>query len=220
MKSKLIIFSIALISVLICISPIIASDNSYSTFSVVDDLLGNKQLNVSNLIIEKELYQHTDANGKVDKHNNYYIDFKINTESDSKYMATITSYDNKNKQLESFNHSISSTGDQKVKLKDSKKVKNVKSINVVIKDSNGNVVFNNTTSAMKKTKDITKDKPVNQKTSSSSSGATYWGSSNSGKFHNPSCEWAQKISSKNKVVFHSRDEAISSGYQPCSVCSP
>ena len=56
--------------------------------------------------------------------------------------------------------------------------------------------------------------------SSSSSGDTYWASSSSGKFHNPSCEWAQKISSKNKVVFHSRDEAISSGYQPCSVCSP
>ena len=56
--------------------------------------------------------------------------------------------------------------------------------------------------------------------SGSSSGATYWASSSSGKFHNPSCEWAQKISGKNKVVFHSRDEAISSGYQPCSVCSP
>ncbi|MEE0943349.1 MAG: Ada metal-binding domain-containing protein [Methanobrevibacter sp.] len=56
--------------------------------------------------------------------------------------------------------------------------------------------------------------------SSSSSGDTYWASSSSGKFHKPSCEWAQKISSKNKVVFHSRDEAISSGYQPCSVCSP
>ena len=74
---------------------------------------------------------------------------------------------------------------------------------------------------MKKTKDITKDKPVEKKTtSSSSSGSTYWASSNSDKFHKPSCEWAQKISSKNKVVFHSKDEAISSGYQPCSVCNP
>ena len=56
--------------------------------------------------------------------------------------------------------------------------------------------------------------------SSSSSGTTYLASSSSGKFHKPNCEWAQKISSKNKVVFHSRDEAISSGYQPCSVCNP
>ena len=65
------------------------------------------------------------------------------------------------------------------------------------------------------------DSSVNTGTSSSSSsGATYWASSSSGKFHNPSCEWAQKISSKNKVVFHSRDEAINSGYQPCSVCNP
>ena len=215
MKSKLILL-IALISVVICISPILASDNSYSTFSVVDDVQGNK-LDVSNLIIEKELYKHTDANGKVDKHNNYYIEFKVNGESNSNYVVTITSYADKNKQLESFNQSISS-GDQKIKLNDSKKVK---SVNVVIKDSNGNVVFNNTTSAMKKTKDITKDKPVEKKTtSSSSSGSAYWASSNSDKFHKPSCEWAQKISSKNKVVFHSKDEAISSGYQPCSVCNP
>ncbi len=56
--------------------------------------------------------------------------------------------------------------------------------------------------------------------SSSSSSQTYWASSNSNKFHHPDCEWAQKISGKNKVVFNSRDEALNSGYQPCEVCSP
>ena len=68
--------------------------------------------------------------------------------------------------------------------------------------------------------DISLSDDSSSDSSSSSSGSTYWASSSSGKFHNPSCEWAQKISSKNKVVFHSRDEAISSGYQPCSVCNP
>ncbi len=72
---------------------------------------------------------------------------------------------------------------------------------------------------------ITKDEPPKQETtssssSSSSSGQTYWASSNSNKFHYPGCEWAQKISGKNKVVFHSRDEALNSGYQPCQVCGP
>lgn len=56
--------------------------------------------------------------------------------------------------------------------------------------------------------------------SSSSSGDTYWASSSSGKFHKPSCEWAQKISGKNKVVFHSKDEALNAGYSPCQVCNP
>lgn len=57
-------------------------------------------------------------------------------------------------------------------------------------------------------------------TPSSSSSQTYWASANSDKFHNPSCEWAQKISGKNKIVFNSRDEALNNGYQPCEVCNP
>lgn len=56
--------------------------------------------------------------------------------------------------------------------------------------------------------------------SQSSSSQTYWASANSDKFHDPSCEWAQKISGKNKIVFNSRDEALNSGYQPCEVCNP
>lgn len=59
-----------------------------------------------------------------------------------------------------------------------------------------------------------------QSSEGSSSSGVYWASSKSNKFHNPGCEWAQKISSKNKVVFNSREEAINSGYVPCSVCNP
>ena len=62
---------------------------------------------------------------------------------------------------------------------------------------------------------------VNSDSSSSSdSSATFWASKKSGKFHDPSCEWAQKISDKNKVVFNSRNEAIANGYTPCDVCNP
>lgn len=56
--------------------------------------------------------------------------------------------------------------------------------------------------------------------SSSSDSGSYVGSSNTGKFHELSCRWGQKISEKNKVTFSSRNDAISQGYQPCKVCNP
>ena len=39
-------------------------------------------------------------------------------------------------------------------------------------------------------------------------------------FHKPSCEWAQKISAKNRETFKTRDEAIKAGHRPCKVCKP
>ncbi len=56
--------------------------------------------------------------------------------------------------------------------------------------------------------------------SSESSGAVYWASEKTDKFHKPNCEWAQKISDNNKIVYHSRQEALDSGRQPCEVCNP
>ena len=56
--------------------------------------------------------------------------------------------------------------------------------------------------------------------SSGSSGTVYWASDDSNKFHYPSCEWAQKISDWNKIVYHSREEAINDGRVPCHVCYP
>lgn len=221
MDKKLIILLIAIVGALLCCSPIMASDNSMVTYSFLDGIFGDNHLDIDNLIIEKEYYKHTDANGKVDKYFNYYLDFNINDDSDSfgKYSAKISSFNKFGNPIESVDYDIAAAGDHRVKFDSHKKVANV---SIEITDENGNVVFNNTTDSIKKTKDITKDKPVEKKTttSSSSSGATYWASSNSDKFHYPSCEWAQKISGRNKVVFHSRDEAISSGYQPCQVCGP
>ena len=56
--------------------------------------------------------------------------------------------------------------------------------------------------------------------SSSSDSGSYIGNSNTGKFHELSCKWGQKISERNKVTFNSRNDAISQGYQPCKVCNP
>ncbi|MEW6574708.1 MAG: thermonuclease family protein [Bacillota bacterium] len=46
------------------------------------------------------------------------------------------------------------------------------------------------------------------------------GNSRSKKFHRPDCQWAAKISPKNKITFRSREEAISAGYVACKVCRP
>ena len=65
------------------------------------------------------------------------------------------------------------------------------------------------------------EKAVSSSSSNSgSSGAVYWASEKTDKFHKPSCEWAQKISDWNKIVYHSRQEALNSGRQPCEVCNP
>lgn len=50
--------------------------------------------------------------------------------------------------------------------------------------------------------------------------AYYIGNSRTGKFHRPGCQWAQKISPQNRVIFQSRDQAVAQGYIPCKVCSP
>jgi hypothetical protein len=48
----------------------------------------------------------------------------------------------------------------------------------------------------------------------------YWGSSQSDKFHYPSCRWAKRINKGNLIVFRSRQEALDSGYVACKVCRP
>lgn len=59
-----------------------------------------------------------------------------------------------------------------------------------------------------------------QQSNSDDSAAEYWASAKTDKFHLPTCEWAEKISEDNKIVYTSRDDAISDGKQPCSVCNP
>ena len=48
----------------------------------------------------------------------------------------------------------------------------------------------------------------------------YWASKESNIFHRPSCEWAQEILDHNLIIYHSRQEAIDDGREPCHVCYP
>ena len=50
--------------------------------------------------------------------------------------------------------------------------------------------------------------------------AEFWGSKNSNKYHNPSCQWVQNISLYNRVKFNSPEAAQKAGYVPCKVCKP
>ena len=51
--------------------------------------------------------------------------------------------------------------------------------------------------------------------------STYILNTNSMKFHYASCQWAEKISQKNRQEFNgSREELISQGYDPCGSCHP
>ena len=48
----------------------------------------------------------------------------------------------------------------------------------------------------------------------------YAGNKNSKKFHYIYCGSVESMSEKNRVYFDSREEAVSSGYEPCSNCKP
>jgi hypothetical protein len=50
--------------------------------------------------------------------------------------------------------------------------------------------------------------------------AVYVGSSQSNKYHYPSCYWAGQINSYNLVTFSSKADAAARGYMPCLVCRP
>lgn len=49
---------------------------------------------------------------------------------------------------------------------------------------------------------------------------SYVGSINSNKYHLPSCRHAKNIDSSNAIWFDTKEEAVSTGYQPCGVCKP
>jgi len=48
----------------------------------------------------------------------------------------------------------------------------------------------------------------------------YVASKNSKVFHKPQCSSARRISPKNLIGYHSRQEAIRAGKRPCKICKP
>lgn len=230
MNKKLIALLIALISALICLSPIMAADNNalfeYALFDFNPFGSSDSSLTIDSIDLVKIKTEHTDVSGNTDKHTDYFLKLKVAYDGDSmgNYTIDINCFDKNNKSIKNVKSYVDKTGDITIKLPG---VSKVQGANVTIYGSDDStVIYNKMLNKVKVKENITKDEPPKQQTtstsssSSSSSGATYWASANSDKFHYPSCEWAQKISGKNKIVFHSRDEAISSGYQPCQVCGP
>jgi len=48
----------------------------------------------------------------------------------------------------------------------------------------------------------------------------YVGSKYTGTYHDPSCIWAEEMSSDSKVWFEDAAEAEAAGYVPCERCDP
>jgi hypothetical protein len=69
------------------------------------------------------------------------------------------------------------------------------------------------------------DQPATSETQSSvvpsNSGAgEFVGSTESNKYHYPSCRWAEKILPENEIWFSSSEDARAQGYVACKVCKP
>ena len=95
---------------------------------------------------------------------------------------------------------------------------------VIIKD--GEIIFNTTHSFnmdnyenYESSVDIDSNDSDND-SSRTSSNITYVASSNSDKFHEPSCSQAKRINEENKITFSSREDALNAGYSPCGICYP
>ena len=99
---------IALIGALICISPIMAAENNALSDYVLLDFnpFGGNSPNftIDDLFIEKVKTEHTDSEGKTDKHTDYYLKFNLKSNSDSmdKYDMNITCLDEKNKTIKTI----------------------------------------------------------------------------------------------------------------------
>ena len=218
MNKKLAILLVAIACFLICAAPIASAEGSFlDSLNPFAD--STPDLDITGMQIQKVKKVHTDSEGNTKKSTDVYLKFKVKTDSDSmgNYTVEVKCLDKDNKEIKTIKSYVDSEGNASIPLKD---VSGIKSANLTISDDSGNVLYNNSTSNVKTIEKVTKDKPKTTSSSSSSSSATYWASANSNKFHYPSCEWAQKISSKNKIVFHSRSEALNAGYSPCQVCGP
>ena len=219
---KIILTLVLIFGVVICSAPIMAAESNSDgiVLGLFDDLVSH-QMNITNLQINKIIHSHTDVNGNTKNHTTYDFSFTVNDDVSDLHSINLTFFDANNSYIGSTQSFFEAKGDFKIDLPNET---DIKTVNVTVYDKSHNIVFNNTTSNFHVDNDVTVDKaPEPQPSSSSSasdSGVTYVASSKSGKFHTPGCEWAQKIASSNKVVFHSREDAINSGYSPCKVCSP
>ena len=81
-------------------------------------------------------------------------------------------------------------------------------------NSSGDVSVNDNSDSVKNVKEDSSN------SNSTSASSEYWASAKTDKFHLPTCEWAEKISEDNKIIYTSREDAIADGKEPCGVCNP
>ena len=63
--------------------------------------------------------------------------------------------------------------------------------------------------------------PATEPPADETEGMDYVLNTNSMKFHDPNCEWAQKINDRNRADYTgSREDLIAQGYSPCGGCNP
>lgn len=67
---------------------------------------------------------------------------------------------------------------------------------------------------------IIKENPQKTNPSGSSSTTGYAASSESNRYHYPSCYYVDNILPENLIYFSSKYSARQAGYYPCSVCNP
>ena len=225
MNKRLIILLVTIVSALIFLSPIVSAEvNALKEFDWNPFADHSDDLKVSSMHIKKVKKIHTNSKGKTKKSTKFYLSLNVKTNLDQmkNYTVKVDCIDKKGNLITTVESYVNTEGTAKIPLTDAS---GIKKANVTILDDSNNVIYKNVTSKIKTTKKVTKDKPAPKKSSSSSSSSsspsvTYWASSKSNIFHKPGCEWAQKISGRNKIVFHSRDKALSSGFRPCQVCCP
>jgi len=86
--------------------------------------------------------------------------------------------------------------------------------------NNGVTNQTNDDSSVETVEPITENSNNNDSNSGKSASTEFWASEKTDKFHLPDCEWAEKISDTNKIIYDTREDAIADGKKPCSVCNP
>lgn len=62
--------------------------------------------------------------------------------------------------------------------------------------------------------------PTGQKKTAQPTAMPYVSSANSEIFHRAACEWAARISARNRTGYRTREDAIAAGKRPCYECGP
>ena len=210
--------------------------------------LTTPSIDIDEFYVDKYIETTKYESGKTDK--DYFIEYSfyvMDSKALDYISGVVIIYDKKGNYL--FEDSFSSYNDgpnvYQYTLNVEKTIyKKMGSVELVLSTSDGNVLTYTTTYDIKNggnIKDYVDDvidytpEPPTSSTSSSSSSYSYdsssydtdndvygdyIGNSNTHKFHQSFCSWADNIKSGNQVSFSSRQEAIDSGYSPCGHCNP